>query len=353
MIKKILTLFAGLIVSLVLLFAYIAARNLILWSPAEEVEFDSGDIVLAGTLIKPADNGPFPAVVILHGAGRDSRGGPGHRAKARAMRRAGFAVLLYDKRGTGASGGNFENFRYSDFAADAGAAVQYLTGRPDIDASQIGLFGASESGWFTPEVAVKCRCVAFIINQVGPPLSWVDTVLWEVRNDYLASGARESDLDTLLPLTRKRWDYFVAAGQDASLAGGPEREALEAEMQEAFNNLENAEQFMSPGLAPYDAASYAATAANIQYDPAPYLLEITIPVLYVFGEHDINVPTADSAAYLDRLRDEHGKDNIEYKILPDVGHSLASWKGLLNAGYTSGYLALVQSWAAAVVAMTR
>jgi X-Pro dipeptidyl-peptidase (S15 family) len=204
MLRRLALVFAGLVALIAAWAAYTAARHLVFWPPTEEVTFDSGDATLAGTLIKPAETGVFPAYVMLHGAGPETRGSPASRAHAKTLVRSGFAVLIYDKRGAGASGGDFDEASYRDFIADADAAIGYLAGRGDIDGDRIGRFGASESGWFTPEIAAARPSVAFIINKVGPPLSWVDTVLWEVRNDLLAEGAAESDLDRLLALTRQK-----------------------------------------------------------------------------------------------------------------------------------------------------
>ena len=329
---------AGLVALVVALLAYTAARHMVFWSQTEDIVFDSGDIRLAGTLIKPAGVGVFPAVVMLHGSGPETRGGPGYRVNAKALVRSGFAVLIYDKRGTGASGGDFDAALYRDFVTDAIAAVHYLASREDIDGNRTGLFGNSEGGWFTPEIAAVTHGVAFIINKVGPPLSWIETVLWEVRNDFLAEGASEADLDTLLALTRRRWDYMRAAAADPTLAAGPQREALEA----AISDVALAE-----GLPAYDADVYHRFAADSSYDPAPYLREINIPMLYIFGELDVNVPTAQSVAFLESLRKDYSK-NITIRVLPGVGHFLFlySWRGLLEAGYPPGYLDLIESWAA-------
>ena len=223
---------AGLVALVVALTAHNVGRHFVFWSPTEEIVFVSGDIRLAGTLIKPAGAGVFSAVVILHGSGPETRGDPWNRVTAKALARGGFAVLIYDKRGTGASGGNFDAALYRDFVVDAIAAVRYLASREDIDSDRIGLFGISESGWLTPEIAAVSHGVAFIVNRVGPPLSWIETVLWEARNEFLSEGAAEADLDMLLALTRRKWDYLRAAAADPALAVGLEREALEAAFRE-------------------------------------------------------------------------------------------------------------------------
>ena len=119
----------------------------------------------------------------------------------------------------------------------------------------------------------------------------------------------------------------------------------ELEQAPGETTVAHGDRLLAEGLLPYDAHAYQRFAANSSYDPAPYLKKINIPMLYVFGELDINVPTAQSVAFLESLRHDHGKD-ISVIVLPGVGHILYTWRGILEAGYPPGYLDAVASWAA-------
>ena len=341
-IGKILAAIALLAVALVL---YNVIRHVVFRSPAEEVTFRSDGVTISGTLVKPAAGGVFLAIVILHGSGPETRTEFSYRVMATTLRRSGLAVLLYDKRGAGSSGGDFESARYSDFIDDAIAAVRYLAGREDIDGEQIGLVGNSESGWFTPEIVSRTSGVAFVINKAGPPLSWLDTVLWENRNEYLDGGVAEADVQRLVDLTRRRWVYYQRAGVDPSLASSEEREAINQEIAEIRATVPFAESVLDEALRPYDPEWYARFAENSTYDLDRFLRAIDIPLLYVFSGLDVNVPTEPSVAYLESLVAEHGKD-ITIHVFQDVGHSMATWKGAFNAGYVPGLLDLVASWSA-------
>ena len=52
-----------------------------------------------------------------------------------------------------------------------------------------------------------------------------------------------------------------------------------------------------------------------------------------------------SVAALEALITEEGKD-IGITVFPDVGHSLATWKGLLSVGFVPGYLDTLAAWTA-------
>jgi len=69
----------------------------------QRVAFYNGDVKLAGSLLLPVRDGPVPAVVFVHGAGRQTR--EPYREAGEFFASRGIAALIYDKRGVGESGG--------------------------------------------------------------------------------------------------------------------------------------------------------------------------------------------------------------------------------------------------------
>lgn len=332
----ILALFVG-----ILLFNYL--RYQVFWHPTETVEFDSDGVMIRGTLIKPDRTGVFPAVIMLHGSGPDVTSDPSYHLTANTLVRNGAAVLLYDKRGVGMSDGDFETALYGDFVNDAVAAVNYLSNRADVDNERIALHGNSEGGWFTAEVAHRTGQVASIFNRAGPPLPWITTVLWEVRNEFLEAGVAEADLDGLQAITERRWRYYIAAGNDADSVFSPERDAVNARLTELRASVPVAGQVLPEKVADYDESRYAAFAADYAYDPQPFLRQIDVPMQYVFGEVDVNIPTAQSAEFLEAFRTTTGKD-IEVFVIDDAGHSFVGFSGVFTAGFRPEYVDLLASW---------
>jgi len=324
--------------------AYNYLRFGIFWLPTEPVEFASDPgIIIRGTLVKPQAKGVFPAVVVLHGSGPETRQEISYRIIANTIARSGVAVLLYDKRGAGESDGDYEATKFSDLVADAVAAVDYLAAREDIDQNNIALLGNSQSGWLTPEIARKSGRVARIMNRAGPSLPWMENVIWEVRNDLLADGVPEAELGPLLDLVRRRWQFYVAAASDPALAFGPQRDSINAETKVLLAKVPAAGKRIPQELAAYSADVYQATAAELSYDPQPFLETIDIPILYVFAENDINVPTAASVTYLESLRETQGKD-IDIVVFGGVGHAMMNWTGLFTAGYIPEFMHLLEHW---------
>jgi uncharacterized protein len=91
-----------------------------------DVSLDSGGVRLRGTLCRPDAAEAPPAVLFVHGSGPMDRDEnmPGQRLEvfntfAHALAAAGFASIRYDKRGCGASSGDYFITGYSDLVDDA------------------------------------------------------------------------------------------------------------------------------------------------------------------------------------------------------------------------------------------
>lgn len=106
----------------------------------EEATFTTADGVdLSGWYI-PSSNGA--AVVLLHGASSTLSHVLAH---AQVLARLGYGVLMFDARGHGRSEGRAMEFGWNG-ELDTSAAVQYLSGRPDVDGNRIGAVGMSMGG---------------------------------------------------------------------------------------------------------------------------------------------------------------------------------------------------------------
>ena len=339
----------GVLLTLVLtLVAYNVLRHLVYWGATEDVSIASEGASLACTFSKPGDAGPYPAVLELLGSGPETRGGPGYRVNANNMLRHGFAILICDKRGSGDSTGDFKKATFEQFAEDAAASVHYLAQRQDVRPGRIGLFTNSESGWYAPQVATETGQVAFIINRVGPPLPWLDTVLWEVRNEFLDVEISKADLPPLLAITEQRWRFYIDVHKGTQLAEGSAREAIDAELANLRQTVPNAAEALPTQVMDYDADTYRSFAVDASYVPEHYLRQIEIPLLYVFGGTDVNVPTEQSLAFLEQFELEY-RSTIDTVLSPDLGHSLVTWRGLLHVGYPPDFMHQVGEWAQQVV----
>ncbi|WP_433057023.1 alpha/beta hydrolase family protein [Dactylosporangium sp. CS-033363] len=106
-----------------------------------EVRFDSSGVPLLGVLHVPAGPGPHPVVVVLHGF-------PGNERNfdlAQALRRAGYAALVFHYRGSWGVGGDYS---WSNVLADAARAVALAPGLdPALDPARVAVVGHSIGGF--------------------------------------------------------------------------------------------------------------------------------------------------------------------------------------------------------------
>ncbi len=123
---------------------------------AESVAFPGPGLSLRGELFKPPGNGPFPAVVALHGCGglystRTDGLSARHADWAERLTALGFIVLFPDSFGSRGVGSQCRTrdrvIRASrDRPADALAARTWLQDRADVKADAVSLLGWSNGG---------------------------------------------------------------------------------------------------------------------------------------------------------------------------------------------------------------
>jgi len=114
---------------------------------------------LAGYLFKPAEAGPHPAVVMMHGCGgpfaSSGKLNSRHRMWGEFLQQQSYAALLLD---SFASRGIRElctikfserTLKEADRVGDAHAALAFLRNLPEVKASNIGLLGWSHGGGVT------------------------------------------------------------------------------------------------------------------------------------------------------------------------------------------------------------
>lgn len=102
---------------------------------------------IAATLSMPDGDGPFPAVLMLHGFGssRDEVGGM-YAIEAAALADAGIASLRIDFQGFGQSAGDTGHHSVDRQNADAATGLAALLATAGVDADRIGVLGFSFGG---------------------------------------------------------------------------------------------------------------------------------------------------------------------------------------------------------------
>lgn len=262
-----------------------------------EVEINSGEWVLPGTLTLPNGTGPFPALVLVHGSGpndRDETIGPNKpfRDLAEGLATQGIAVLRYDKRTKVypekmAASANSITVQ-EEVIDDALAAMKYLRDISEIDPQNIFLLGHSLGGMLAPRIATQAPELAGIIILAGPTRPLEDLIIEQVT--YLAnldgnlSAEEQAQIEQLV--------IQVQAVKDTQLAPNTPAEQL-------------------LGI----PASYWLDLRD--ENPAQTAQSLEIPMLILRGERDYQVGEADFQGWLAALENT---PDVYLKQYPGLNH---------------------------------
>src|SRR5260370_4861276 len=100
---------------------------------AQDVQFANAGANLVGTVYLPNIGNHLPAVVVLHSAGAATREAALYRHLQEGLPALAFAVLIYDRRGSGQSSGRLQGVDCETLADDAVAGQHALAKLSRID----------------------------------------------------------------------------------------------------------------------------------------------------------------------------------------------------------------------------
>jgi uncharacterized protein len=274
----------------------------------QEVSFRNGDVVLKGTLCLPRMPGRRGAVVLVHGSGPETRWGTS-RYIADQFARAGVAALIYDKRGSGASGGDWRKASFEDLARDALAGVDLLDARLDIDPKRVGIHGHSQGGVIGPLAATLAPGkISFLVAE--------DTFAGtQYAQDLYRVGQAIKELNLSATDERKAMEVyglFVDASRGAKSYEAFERAAAPYRDTEWYKWME---------FPPRDSWVWAWAAKTANFDTLPVWAKVRAPTLLVYGEKDALVPPAESIARIEARLDASHTPHEAF-IVPGAVHNL-------------------------------
>tara|TARA_R110002096_G_scaffold200639_3_gene384637 strand:+ start:11181 stop:12599 length:1419 start_codon:yes stop_codon:yes gene_type:complete len=295
---------------------------------SKEVTFrnEAANIALAGTLLIPEGNGPFPTVLFSTGSGPQDRDEMlvGHRpflVIADYLARRGIASLRYDDRGVAKSEGDHLGSTTDDFAEDAITGIEFLLKQPEVRQDAIGIVGHSEGGLSGPKVAVQNRNVDFLVL-LAPPGVALDALLRQQHHDIMKTQELE---DSLIDLALNGLNEDLEMIKDASISQDDLLKKLTASSKARIDTM-SPEQKEKIGLSEELVQQNIRMTVTpwfrslISEVPATYLEQIQIPVLALFGEKDVQVAAEPNSAAVTAALTKAGNPDFEVKTLPKLNH---------------------------------
>jgi pimeloyl-ACP methyl ester carboxylesterase len=276
-------------------------------------------LTLAGTLTLPAGPGPHPAVLCLPGSGRIDRDSNMGRLRmdfgrplATTLAQHGIASLRYDRRGVGATQGDWRAVGFLDNRTDAAAALRAMRARPEIRANAVGVLGHSEGAVHAAWLAAHTDMSAVVLL-AGYARPGEEAVQWQLTQ--LA--------DSLPRLVRPVLRRFAARQLARLKAAGTAR---------VTGMRINARWWRE----------------QLAYDPRPDLARINAPVLAITGDKDVQVDPADLAVIAQLARaDVHRVPDLTHVLRRDSGPaSVRTYRRLLREPVDAALLTDVARWLA-------
>jgi len=271
----------------------------------QEVQIGHGRWVLPGTLSIPQGEGPFTAVLLVHGSGpqdRDETLPPNKpfRDLAWGLASQGIAVLRYEKRTkVYAAQMNSELDTLTvkeEVLDDALSAVAFLRDRPEIDAQQIFVLGHSLGGFLAPRIGAADPAIGGLIILAGSARPFEDVILDQMT--YVLSLS--------MPDPAVRQQQLAALKQQVELVKDPQR-------------LPTAKASDLPLGVP--AAYWLDLNA---YHPEQVAQTLKQPMLFLLGGSDYQVTQEDFQIWQDALG---GRDDVQFLLYPGLSHTFVPVEG--------------------------
>ncbi|NND03873.1 MAG: alpha/beta fold hydrolase [Acidimicrobiia bacterium] len=291
-----------------------------------EVSFSSGTETIAGDLVLPSGDGPFPALLTVAGTGPQNRYGdhvspdgtveshPRHRWVGDRLTGAGIAQLRYDKRGVGQSTGGGsgpgeppgDRDEYANVLTDVEdvvSALEFLAARAEIDSNRITVMGTSAGVYFSCMAAAKTTIPSSYIlwGGVHMGLDEFGDLIYNRALDYANRGPREravAEENAAEFLARAdRWPEMLAAAR-----AGADRFEYEEDGVTRSESLLRLKQ-------------------ELEFEYPRQFKNINTPVMVIHGDEDMNVPVSEAYEAAEELK-RSGNQNVTLTIVPGADHCM-------------------------------
>ncbi|HVX05873.1 MAG TPA: alpha/beta hydrolase [Rhodanobacteraceae bacterium] len=277
----------------------------------------AGGAKLAGRLVLPKGHARVPVVVLVHGSEHESA--LDFYSLQRMFPAAGIGVFVYDKRGTGASGGTYTQ-SYLVLADDAIAAVNEAKRLAGPRAGRIGYQGGSQGGWVAP-LAAKISPVDFVIVGFGLAVSPLDEDREAIAYDMQRQGYGPDVMAKAMQVA----DASAAILRSDFRSGYDKLDALKEKYgnEPWFRHVHGDVTWLLLAWPPEKLKQEGPVLfANVpaEYDPMPVLRNLDTAQLWILGGEDADAPSAETIKRLRGL--QRAGRPVTLAVYPHAEHGM-------------------------------
>jgi dienelactone hydrolase len=286
----------------------------------QKVKIGTGKWQLDGALSLPNGEGPFAAVILVHGSGphdMDESVGPNKpfRDLAHGLASEGIAVVRYEKRtkqhGKEITTDELKRFTVKEESVDdAVEAAKMLRSNPKIDKSKIFVLGHSLGGYVIPRIAAADKELNGFIMMAGNNEPVQDAIVRQTQ--YIAS---------------------LSGGQNPALIKQMDGMKVLAEKIRKLTDADAGTATVILGAAPTYWLDLKA------HDPLVEVKNVDRPILFLQGGRDYQVTAdGDFVRWKDAIKSAGKESQCEFKVYPLLNHLMIAGKGVCTpAEYTNNF----------------
>lgn len=288
------------------------------------ITWQQGVTSFSGSMYRPAGQGPFPTVLLIHASGNSTGDQWPYREHAIHFASNGIAAVVYDKRGTGRSGGTYLRLPDMDtLTADAAAGLATLATHPAVDPARLGAWGRSQGAWIVGRLSATSPHVRFAIPVVGGGATGLEQELFVQANWLRRRGLTAEQVAVADTVSRAVWHYY-ATGEGRATA----QALLDRVRATPWFALGAADisGYPSSGVleAPAEVAARRTTSfrwqAGLFRDPLADWRRTKVPVLALLAGSDAVTPTEATARAFQSLALNGSRVTVQ--IYPGTSHAL-------------------------------
>ena len=312
----------------------------------KEATFKSHGTVLVGRLVMPKGEEQVPIVVLLHGSEHDSA--LTDYFLQRMLPAEGVGAFVYDKRGTGSSGGHYTQ-DYSLLADDAVAALREARQLAGTRLGRIGYQGGSQAGWVAP-IAANRTSLDFVIVCFGLAVNVIDEDQEAVELQMREKGYPPEVIAKALEVASAAEIVFESDFK----SGFPKLDEMRAKYGSTpwYKDVHGDYAFFV--LQQHSDAELRALAPEFNwhtpfhYDPMPTLRADKVPQLWILGGEDYEAPSAETSRRIKSLIGDGLPFTLAY--YPGAEHGMTLFEtgadgSRISTRYASGYFRMIRDFA--------
>lgn len=310
-----------------------------------QTSFAADGVNLVGRLVLPQGAAKVPIVVLVHGSERNSA--REFNALQRLLPALGVGAFVYDKRGTGGSGGVYTQ-DFTRLAQDAVLAMHEARRLAAGRAGRMGYQGGSQGGWVAP-IAASREPVDFVIVSFGLAVSVIDEDQEETALEMRLKGHSPDEIAKALEIASAAEAVF----ESGFTTGFEALAAVQAKYRNEpwFKDVHGNYTYMFLGKSEAELKAQGAAfrwGTPFRYDPMPTLSALKTPQLWVLGGQDLEAPSAETSSRLRQLIAQ-GRP-ITLAIYPKAEHGMTEFEAEPNGERVStrfapGYFTMMRDFA--------